>query len=363
MIEDWLKLYRIPGVGPVAFNKLLATFGSPAVALSASPSQWQQAGLKSNQCCDLNARDYDISADLEWLDHERHCVLTVADPAYPNRLRELPTPPPILYVAGDASLLNYPQLAIVGSRNPTRPGAANATAFAEHLAGRGLGITSGMARGIDGAAHEGALKAGGITIAVAGTGLDRVYPAQHRKLAHQIADEGALISEFPIGTEPRPENFPRRNRIISGLSLGTLVVEAAVKSGSLISARYALEQGKELFAIPGSIHNPQARGCHHLIQQGAKLVETADDILEELGPQLQLLPPEIPAEHSEIEVEDENSGHASLLNCIDFDPTPIDLIIHRSGLTAEEVSSMLLIMELENKVAAEPGGYYVRLTS
>ncbi len=363
-IEPWLRLWRVPGIGPKTFFALLERFGSPEAALNASSAGWREAGLKNAQISALDAgRDGDISADLDWLAQEGNDVVLYGSDRYPSLLCNIPSPPPLLYTCGDSSLLRYPQLAMVGSRHPTQGGQGNAKAFARHLAAAGVGITSGLALGIDAAAHEGALQANGVTIAVAGTGLDRIYPARNRTLAHEIASEGLLVSEFPIGTIAKPGNFPRRNRIISGLSLGVLVVEAAKKSGSLITARIANEQGREVFAIPGSIHNPLARGCHQLIRQGAKLVETADDILEELGPLLQSAELSVPEQ-----VLDEGSAsadvdpeHQALLQHIDFEPTAIDTIITRSGLTADVVSSMLLIMELNNLVAAETGGYYVRV--
>ena len=266
----------------------------------------------------------------------------------------------MLHVIGDRRLLSTPQLAIVGSRNPSPMGQENARAFAKSLAGAGLVITSGMALGIDGAAHRGALEAGGKTIAVAGTGLDRVYPSRHRDLAHDIAKHGALVSEYPLGMPPRPENFPVRNRLISGLSLGTLVVEAALRSGSLITARLATEQGREVFAIPGSIHSPQAKGCHALIRQGAKLVESAQDILEELGPLASV------ATHAvydnAVSVCQLDPPTAALLKQIGHDPVSVDALIERSGLTADVVSSMLLQMELNGLVSNCPGGKVQRIS-
>ena len=363
-IESWLKLYRINGIGPSSFHKLLLAFnGDPSAALAASEAQWRQAGLNNRQIKPLSERNTDPSSDLRWLEGEDHHLVLFGDPAYPALLTEIPNPPPLLFVRGDRSILTHPQLAIVGSRNPTRGGLENARAFASHLARSGLGITSGLAIGIDGASHEGALDTNGLTIAVAATGLDQVYPARHRKLADRIAASGAIVSEFPIGSRPQAEHFPRRNRIISGLSMGTLVIEAAQRSGSLITARNAGEQGREIFAIPGSIHNPLARGCHRLIRQGAKLVETAEDILEELGPLLASRPhsPE-PIEH-QAAPPSVNPQHQALLKHIDYDPTPINVIISRSGLTAEAVSSMLLIMELNNQIAAEAGGCYLRIES
>lgn len=364
-LESWIRLWRVPGIGPQAFEHLLAHFGTAADALSGSTEEWARAGVSRRYLCAPEERSQDISPELRWLEAPENHILRRGKPGYPERLATIAAAPPLLYVKGDPSLLSHPQLAIVGSRNPSRGGKANARAFAEHLASAGLGITSGLALGIDAQAHEGALHAQGITLAVAATGLDRVYPARHRALAGRIVSEGAMVSELPIGTQVAPGNFPRRNRIISGLSLGTLVVEAARQSGSLITARYANEQGREVFAIPGSIHNPLARGCHQLLREGAKLVETADDILQELGPLLHT-----PGKHELIqEIEPEvtasntPAGEAELLKFVDFEPTPVDMIIIRSGLTAEKVSSMLLIMELNGLVASEPGGYYIRLGS
>ncbi|VAX06257.1 Rossmann fold nucleotide-binding protein Smf possibly involved in DNA uptake [hydrothermal vent metagenome] len=299
-----------------------------------------------------------------WLALPNNHLITIHDPGYPSLLKEIADPPSALFVHGDPTLLAMPQLAIVGSRNPSTVGSQTAHEFAKHLAAAGLTITSGLATGIDGAGHRGALKAKGTTIAVTGTGLDRVYPASHHGLASQIAQQGgALVSEFPPGTPARAGHFPRRNRIISGLSLGTLVVEAAMRSGSLITARLASEQGREVFAIPGSIHNPLARGCHILIRQGAKLVETAQDIIEELGPLLNTL---IQAEPTETELPKNNhslqldADYRQILDNIGYDPTPVDTIISLTGLTAEAVSSMLLLLELEGYVAPAPGGCFCR---
>ena len=252
-----------------------------------------------------------------------------------------------------------PQLAIVGSRNPTPAGAENARAFARALAGSGLTITSGFALGIDAAAHRGALEGNGGTVAVVGTGVDRVYPARHHQLAHQIADRGVIVSEYPLGTAPLRENFPRRNRIISGRSLGALVVEAALRSGSLITARLASEQGREVFAIPGSIHSPLSKGCHQLIRQGAKLVETAGDVIEELAALVGSLREvsEASCETSSVPGEETNP----LLEYLGYDPIDIDTLVERSGLTPEAISSMLLSMELAGEVQTCAGGKYQRI--
>ncbi|MGD8910288.1 MAG: DNA-processing protein DprA, partial [Chromatiales bacterium] len=258
----WLLLSQAPGIGSRYFQRLLERFGRAADALQAPRNQLQAVGLPHRAIEALKQmREETIAPTLDWLAQPGHLILTLADSDYPELLRQIDDPPPVLYLIGNTELLHQPQLAVVGSRNPTPNGLGNAREFARTLASAGLCITSGLAIGIDGAAHEGALS-NGSTIAVLGTGPDRIYPASHHELAHRIADNGLLISEFAPGTPARAENFPRRNRIISGLSLGTLVVEAAAQSGSLITARLALEQGREVFAIPGSIHNPQARGCH-----------------------------------------------------------------------------------------------------
>jgi len=306
-----------------------------------------------------------VAPDLEWLEDEDNHLLRLTDSYYPSRLRDISRPPPLLFVRGEPRLLEMPQLGVVGSRNPTPGGADHAFEFAHHLSGAGFPITSGLALGIDAAAHEGALAAGGVTLAVVGTGLDRVYPARHRDLAHRIAAQGAIVSEFSIGTGVRPENFPRRNRIISALSLGVLVVEASLRSGSLTTARYALEQGREVFAIPGSIHNPLARGCHALIRQGAKLVETATDIIEELPP-AEYSPPSLtddmplfpPLASPAVPMFDRE--YYQVLEAMGHDPVSVDTLVQRTQLTAAEVSSILLRWELEGQIATCSGGRYVR---
>lgn len=355
----WLALHRAPGIGSIGFGRLLKEYGSPAAVLAAP----EKATDLSNETRHyLRQPDWGaVEQDLKWLEQPERYLLTLADPGYPPLLREIPDPPPVLFIHGDPSLLSLPQLAIVGSRNPSPTGAETAAQFATYLASSGLVITSGLALGIDAAAHEGALAAKAPTIAVAGTGLDRVYPARHRALAHAIAKGGALVSEFPIGTPPLPQNFPRRNRLISGLSLGILVVEAALQSGSLITARLGAEQGREVFAIPGSIHNPLARGCHRLIREGAKLVETAQDIWEELGPLVGSMADLQPQEkHKKIEESSRDPEYQILLDCLGYDPLPIDILVERCGLTAEAVSSMLLMLELQGRITALPGGRYLR---
>jgi DNA processing protein len=299
-----------------------------------------------------------------WLSQPDHHLITPDDPRYPDRLRQIERTPPSLFVLGDPEVLALPQLAIVGSRNPTPAGVDNAQAFAASLARAGLVITSGLALGIDAAAHQGALAAGGLTLAVCGTGLDRVYPARHRELARTIAQQGALVSEFPPGMPALAGNFPRRNRLISGLSLGVLVVEAALQSGSLITARLAGTQGREIFAIPGSIHNPLARGCHRLLREGAKLVESAQDVLEEIGPVLgnpaSALTPTGRTPPGDGAPEPQDSEYRALLEAMSFEPVRVDQLVERTGLAAEVLASMLLILELRGEVALVPGGAYQR---
>ena len=302
-----------------------------------------------------------IAADLAWLDGSGARIMLCTDADYPPLLRETSGAPAVLYVLGSVAVLASAQLAMVGSRNPTPGGRDTARAFAAWFARAGLTVTSGLALGIDAASHEGALAGGGQTVAVCGSGLDRVYPAEHAALAARIAQSGALVSEFPPRTAPLRGHFPQRNRIISGLSLGTLVVEAARKSGSLITARLALEAGREVFAIPGSIHSPVSRGCHQLIKQGAKLVEEAADVLSELRiPLSKELLTAIPTERDRpVELDKE---YEMLLDALGFEPTTIDVLVARTHLPGESVASMLLILELEGRVTALPGGRYGRVS-
>ena len=301
--------------------------------------------------------------ERDWLQDPDHHQLRLGEDAFPELLAQIPGPPSLLYVIGDPELLHLPALAIVGSRNPTSAGKHNAFEFARHHGSAGFCIVSGLAQGIDEQAHRGALAAGTPTIAFLGHGIDRVYPACNLELAHEIASRGALVSEFPLGTPPHKSLFPQRNRLISGSSFGTLVVEAARRSGSLITARLAAEQGREVFAIPGSIHNPLSRGCHKLIQQGAKLVETADDIVAELGPLarhvMQSAEESKELESSTVTGDDEYTG---LLKFLGHDPSSADELVGRSGLTIDQVSSMLLILELEGKVEKLSGGRYSLLS-
>jgi DNA processing protein len=368
----WLALARLPGMGSRRIAHLLEVFGTPDAAFAAPPEQLRQAGVPEN-CID-GFRQPDIPAiecDLRWSESPENHIICLEDSRYPQLLKEIPDPPPLLFVHGDPDYLRQPQLAIVGSRNPTHAGVALAREFAAYLSEFGLTISSGLATGIDAAAHEGALEARGGTLAVTGTGLDRVYPACHRDLAHRIADNGALVSEFPPGTPPQASNFPRRNRIISGLSVGALVVEAALRSGSLITARLARDQGREIFAIPGSIHNPLARGCHALIREGAKLVETGEHVLEEVAPLVALArtTDRMPGAQNPIRSLDNHSDktvelaedYLQLLNHMGYEAVSVDELVQRSGLTPEEVSSMLLMLELDGHLDSGTGGRYTRV--
>ncbi|KPJ93859.1 MAG: hypothetical protein AMJ53_06420 [Gammaproteobacteria bacterium SG8_11] len=376
-LKYWLALLRAPGIGCSTFASLLEQFSSPEEVLSAAQGSFLRNIVSDKTLSFLRNPDWDsVDNDLRWLSQDNNGVLTLHDPRYPKLLREIHDPPPLLFYRGEPQLLNHPQLAVVGSRNPSSNGNTTALEFAKHLSEAGFVITSGLALGIDTAAHRGALAARKLTVAVAGTGLDRVYPARNRELAHQIAEHGILVSEFAPGTPPLAANFPRRNRVISGLSVGTLVVEAARQSGSLITARMAMEQSREVFAIPGSIHNPLARGCHALIRQGAKLVETAEDIMEELKPLMRLVysqqlaaSPE-PPPSSSTSTENGNSTHNQELNDflpttehrqlyaqLGYEPMSIDTLVEQSQLTTEAVSAMLVELELKGCVTSSNGMY------
>ena len=346
------------------YTALCRYFGDREAAFRESRAALERAGLPPDKSRRLAETDHaELEATLEWLEAEDQNLLFIGDDAYPELLRDIEDPPLTLYVKGSPVELSMPALAVVGSRNPTRGGIGNAENFAAHLGQIGFTITSGLAEGIDAAAHVAALDAGAPSVAVMGTGIDRVYPAGHRELAHRIANHGALVSEYPLGTPPRRQHFPERNRILTGLCLGVLVVEAAVKSGSLISARLAAEQGREVFAIPGSIHNVLARGCHRLIRQGAKLVETAQDIVSELGVLVEGVRQEsdAPAKPPEPAAPGDPSRD-NLLNMMGHDPTGVDELLEQSGLTIAELSSMLLILELEGKIEKLAGGQYARLS-
>lgn len=357
-LASWLQLSLTPGLGPAALRKLLQQFGLPQAVLARK--RGELAALVppgAIAALDSEAVASGVARSLEWAAQSGHAVVTLADESYPKMLLEIADPPPLLYAHGRVELLARSALAIVGSRNATQQGSANAEAFARTLSESGLTIVSGLALGIDAAAHRGGLQGPGSTIAVLGTGIDVTYPQRNAALASEIAQRGLLVSEFPLGSVPAAHNFPRRNRLISGLARGCLVVEAAVASGSLITARAAAEQGREVFAVPGSIHSPLAKGCHALIKSGAKLVESAEDVLTELsgfrasGYASTREPP-----RREAGVPD-----TGLLAHMGHDPVDVDSLCSRAGLSAEQVSSELLRLELDGRVAALPGGLYQRL--
>ena len=355
----WIPLLRAPGVSSRTLGALIDHFPDVDALRSAGRSALKDCpGVTQDAVAAVLAADTALrDEELSWLEGANHHLLLRGAPDYPPLLAQISDPPPLLFALGDVQRLGLPQIAVVGSRNPSATGRETAQSFARHLAAGGFTITSGLAQGVDTAAHQGALDGGGHTVAVAGTGLDRVYPASNRELAHQISERGVLVSEFPLGVGPMRSNFPRRNRIISGLSLGVLVVEAALRSGSLITARMASEQGREVFAIPGSIHNPLARGCHRLIRQGAKLVETAADIVEELGGLLA----ELKQSAADAAPERLSAPQRKVLEALGHDPCTVDQAVERSGLTPAEVSSILVKMELCGLVASVPGGAYCRI--
>lgn len=364
MLDDeefsaWFRLLEAPGVGRDVQRALLSAFGSPQAVLAAGPKRLSHmAGEPVSQAITSLSAEIEerLAAALAWRrgGASRH-VLVLGDPHYPPLLLQTADPPLLLYVHGDPAALHLPGLAIVGSRSPTPQGADNARAFARHLSDAGLCVVSGLALGIDGAAHDGALAGRTPTVAVVGTGLDRVYPSRHRHLAHRIVERGAIVSEFAPGMPALPQNFPQRNRIIAGLTRGTLVVEAALQSGSLITARLAVEAGREVFAIPGSIHAPQARGCHALLKQGAKLVESAADILEELRWDSSAPVKTAPAA--------DEPPRDPLLAAMGHDPITLDMLGARTGWGAAELAARLLELELAGRVARLPGGLYQRRMS
>ena len=390
----WLRLSAADSVGSLTATKLLKQFGLPQ-NIFAQNEQSLSAGITAKQVQALLAPAPSLPTLVEatwtWLQaapasgasSTMRKIVSLSCSDYPKALLQLPDPPVLLYITGHAAVYEHiapkeapNDIAIVGSRNATPQGLANARSFAKSFAQSGLHIISGLALGIDGAAHEGALdaqhdfgSAAGSTVAVVGTGLDRVYPKRHHDLAHRIAQHGLIISEFPIGTPPLPENFPRRNRIIAALSQGTLVVEAAIKSGSLITARQALDLGKEVFAIPGSIHSPQAKGCHYLIKQGAKLVESAQDVLEELpiAPSSDLanamISVALHADSTDANVLSslKNSNENALLQALGFDAISLDQLIDRTGIPAAHLQVQLLELELLGDVARLPGGLFQRM--
>jgi DNA processing protein len=380
-LRAWLVALRTPGLGPGGLRERLdATGGDIRVALAQLRRHAAPLGELAEAWL-ARPDEVQLAADLAWLAEPGHRLLRCTEADFPPQLENIPQPPAVLFVVGDASLLLYPQVAIVGARGASAAGLAHARAFARALADAGFAITSGMADGIDGAAHTAALDAGAKTLAVIGTGADRVYPRKHHALARRIAVHGVLVSEFPPGTPARPDHFPRRNRIISGLALGTLVIEAGLRSGSLITARLAAEQGREVFALPGSIHNPLARGCHRLIRDGARLVETAAEIVETLTPAARMLGGELAARLDAVGGETlgpaqaeggadlacahsgewGDSEYRRLLAELGHAPTTLDELVQRTGQSAAALSAMLLMLELEARVEPLPGNRYQRL--
>lgn len=355
-ISGWLRLSLVPGIGCVLGSRLLDAFGSPAAVLTASRDAL--AAICGFQVADAIAAPPPastlqvIARTQAWLAKPGNHVLTLHDPAYPRMLREIYDPPLLLYAIGRVGLLSATSVAVVGSRNASTQGKANALAFAQAFSNAGLTIVSGLALGIDAAAHEGALAGPGSTVAVIGTGADIVYPSRNHKLAHRIAEAGCIISEYSLGHPVLASNFPRRNRLISGLSAGVLVVEAAAQSGSLITARMAAEQGRDVFAIPGSIHAPMSKGCHQLIREGAKLVDSAADVLDEI------LPGAAPAEHAEAAPQPSEQ----LLDALGYDPVGADALAQACGLDAGTLSAHLLTLELAGHLERLPGGLFQRVS-
>jgi DNA processing protein len=350
-LASWLALNQIPGLGNESLRKLLLTFGTPENIFLAPISELNclvKPAISRIIAEGVNPNSL-VQTEI-WLQDPLNHVLTIGDANYPQSLLNISDPPFLIFVKGRIDLLNVPSLAVVGSRSASPQGLRNAEAFANIASDGGLCVVSGMAHGIDAAAHLGGLKGKTSSVAVVGTGLDKVYPSANRDLAHRLSLTGAILSEFPLGTPPLPSNFPRRNRIISGLSLACLVVEASLQSGSLITARLALEQGRDVFAIPGSIHSPQSKGCHWLIKQGAKLVESAQDIFDELGDSF-----------SRPALLDISPANHELFEYLHFDPIDLSTLSERSGLTVASLSSILLQLELEGRITTLPGGLYQRI--
>jgi DNA processing protein len=341
----WLALNRLSALGHAELTALVDGSVSVRDLVAGAAPDWRA-----------------VEADLAWLETPGRHLVTLATPSYPALLRQIPDPPPVLFVDGDPGVLGEPQVAMVGSRRATPCGVETAHALSAALAGCGLTVTSGLALGVDAASHRGAMAGGGRTLAVAANGLDSVYPRSHRRLAREVAGNGALVSEFSPGTPPLPGHFPRRNRLISGLGLGVVVVEAARRSGSLITARLAGEQGREVFAVPGPIQSPLARGCHHLIRQGAKLVEQVSDILEELPEGPWKLPENRPREAPHRLPKDLDEAQKKVLRSLAHRAASVDSVVERSGLTADTVCSILLALELRGLVVPVPGGAYCRVT-
>lgn len=385
-LSYWLALHQGSGIGPATFGQLFKHYPKPQLLFD-SPESIAQLDLKPAQKNSIKKAiqhpNWDaVEQELLWAEKTENHILLQTQPEYPELLKQIHSPPPLLFIKGQVSVLNEIQLAIVGSRNPSVDGHETARQFAHHLAQYGMVITSGMALGIDAQSHYGALDANGKSIAVAGTGLDRIYPARHKDLAWQLIEKGAIVSEYPLGTGPMKHNFPQRNRIISGLSVGTLVVEAALKSGSLITAYSALEQAREVFAIPGSIHNPLSRGCHKLIKSGAKLVETAEDILEELSSlviasrmnssdnasvnseveSLSVQPittqnqtESTPSHLSPLSISHRPKVQQKILESLGYSPVSVDILASRSNLSIAEINANLVLLEVDDYIQSHPG--------
>ena len=359
-LAGWLQLTLTPGLGAATIRGLLSQFGLPEQILAARRTDLARfASAEALRALDSEPVAKSVERALAWLQQPGHAVVTLADSAYPRLLLEIADPPPLLYCRGRTELLSRPALAVVGSRNATVQGMSNAELFARSLSAAGLTIISGLAQGIDAAAHRGGLAAESSTIAVLGTGVDNAYPRANAALAEEIAERGLLVSEFALGTQAFAHNFPRRNRLISGLAQGCLVIEAALASGSLITARSAAEQGREVFAVPGSIHSPLSKGCHALIKTGAKLAESAEDVLSELAAfrRTGFASTRAAAGGSAMSSSDDEP----LLACMGFDPVDVDSLCARAGLPAERVSADLLRLELAGRIAVLPGGRYQRI--
>lgn len=366
LITPWLRLVHASGLGPALLQKLLKGFGSIDQIEHASDSKLAAVGVSAKIIDALNHPNEErIEQDLQWLqDGDDRAILPLNSPLYPQMLREIPDPPIVLYVRGDPEVLLTPQLAVVGSRKPSITAENHASTLCRELAGFGITITSGMALGVDGCAHNGALEANGLTVAVTATGLDRVYPAKHQALAQKIVEAGAIVSEFSIGTNPLPGHFPRRNRIISGLSYGTLVIEAALKSGTLTTAAHATDQSREVFVVPGAVNNPQTRGSNSLIKSGATLVETSTDILQQLAP---LLPktldfdqPTLPQSFDE-DIPTGDTPTARVLRAINHEALSVDEIIETTGLDIISVTNLTLDMEMQGVIQADAAGRFIKV--
>ncbi|MBD1559171.1 DNA-protecting protein DprA [Vibrio sp. S9_S30] len=355
-LRAWLTLSFTPQLGGQSLTRLL-TIDAPINLLASSEERWQSIGLKPKQIQFLKAKSHpEVDECLEWQLDSNHHIVTLLDGSYPSLLKEVSSPPTTLFVKGDVQSLSAPQIAMVGSRNASIEGLQTARAFAKDLSANGLVVTSGLALGVDGHAHDGALEGGGQTVAVLGSGLDCIYPTRHRNLAQRIIEQGALVSEFRPNTKPRPEHFPRRNRIISGLSVGVFVVEAAERSGSLITARYAAEQGRDVFALPGSIHNPNARGGNTLIKSGACLVQSSEDILQEVENLVSWSFSQQTSIFSE-DASQEELPFPELMANVGLEATPVDILAERTHIPVHEVMMQLLELELSGYVVAVPGGY------